>query len=71
MSFLLRLLVVIGVLWIVISATGVLKPHKPHDQKQKTPSVKQSDQIRKELELNVEQFQQKLDDAMQQSGAAQ
>ena len=68
MSLLLRLIVIVAVLWFILQATGMFKPHSP---KQKEAPIKQSEQLRKELEYSVDQYQEKLDQAMQQSGAAQ
>ena len=68
MSFLLRLIVILGILWLIISATDVLDSS---GGKQKQAPVKHSEQVRKELEQSVDQMQQKLDQAMQQSGANQ
>lgn len=68
MSFLLRLIVIVGVLWFILQATGMFKSHSP---RQKKPPIKQSEQVREELEHSVDQYQQKLDQAMQQSGAGQ
>lgn len=68
MSFLLRIILVVGILWLIISSTDVLNSS---GGKQKKAPVKQSEQVKIELEQSVDQMQQKLDQAMQQSGAAQ
>ncbi len=57
-----------GVLLLIIHFTGALQqPRKKETQR----AVKRSDQVKKELDLSVDQYQQKLDDAMKQSGASQ
>lgn len=68
MSFLLRIILVVGILWLIISSTDVLNSI---GGKQKKTPLKQSEQVKIELEQSVEQMQLKLDQAMQQSDAAQ
>jgi cell division protein YceG involved in septum cleavage len=68
MSFLLRIIVVVGILWLIISYTDVFNSS---GVKQKKAPVKQSEQVKIELERSVDQMQEKLDQAMQQSGGAQ
>jgi hypothetical protein len=65
---LLRLLLVVGVLLVIIHFTGVLQQPRNKETQQ---AVKRSEQVKKELELSVDQYQQKLDDAMKESGATQ
>jgi len=65
---LLRLLLVVGVLLVIIHFTGALQQPRKIETQQ---AVKRSDQVKKELELSVDQYQEKLDDAMKQSGATQ
>ena len=67
MRSLIHLIAVVGLLLFVIRYSGILSINKtPGDS-----GIGQTDQVRMDLNNSLDQYQEKLDTAMEQSGASE
>jgi hypothetical protein len=67
MRSLIHLIVIVGLLLFVIRYSGILTVNKSPGN----TGVSQADRVRTDLNNSLDQYQQNLDAAMQQSGASE